>query len=327
MQRLCEKIANWGGYFGIPKFSVGGFGEMMASLQQKERRLISKAIALNADNVADLYFQSPQEEWEYKAFPNIAPPWFHCFVDFSLPKTINIDGRDEPCAGRGFGGAHVWTMDFDRAPGTIEVKADAAAVISGRHPDGLSKEERSFYASLAEDARWVCVISPWASLNNRPLLGRPMQLGGRHVISIGHDGRYRQDVIVCFCDEGSQSVARDAVTLYTPVVLLAFSLANCKNTAVRDDESHRLASANKRHLNGWRGIRYKVLQISSPGHQGVGSINGESSRSLHICRGHFRTYSEGSSGLFGKLHGTFWVPQHTRGNVREGVVIKDYAFR
>lgn len=45
---------------------------------------------------------------------------------------------------------------------------------------------------------------------------------------------------------------------------------------------------------------------------------------LHICRGHFADYRDGR-GLFRKHKGVFWVSQHTRGSVTEGVVLKNHA--
>jgi len=46
-------------------------------------------------------------------------------------------------------------------------------------------------------------------------------------------------------------------------------------------------------------------------------------RALHICRGHFATYTERP--LFGKYRGTFWVPMHVRGAVEAGRTTKDYT--
>jgi hypothetical protein len=55
-----------------------------------------------------------------------------------------------------------------------------------------------------------------------------------------------------------------------------------------------------------------------------GNIESEGlKRALHICRGHFSTYSE-EKPLFGRVAGTFWIPAHTRGQIKEGVVISDY---
>jgi hypothetical protein len=49
-------------------------------------------------------------------------------------------------------------------------------------------------------------------------------------------------------------------------------------------------------------------------------------RALHICRGHFSTYSE-ERPLFGKVAGTFWIPAHVRGEAKEGLVISDYRVK
>ena len=46
-------------------------------------------------------------------------------------------------------------------------------------------------------------------------------------------------------------------------------------------------------------------------------------KALHICRGHFVTYTP-KHPLFGKYVGTFWKPDHVRGNAKNGIVLKDY---
>ena len=45
---------------------------------------------------------------------------------------------------------------------------------------------------------------------------------------------------------------------------------------------------------------------------------------FHICRGHFKTYTEDSP-LFGKYAGTFWWQPQARGKVENGTITKDYA--
>lgn len=49
-------------------------------------------------------------------------------------------------------------------------------------------------------------------------------------------------------------------------------------------------------------------------------------KALHICRGHFKDYSQGK-GLFGKYKGLYWWDSHIRGNESAGTVIKDYAVK
>lgn len=52
----------------------------------------------------------------------------------------------------------------------------------------------------------------------------------------------------------------------------------------------------------------------------------ELNRALHICRGHFATYLPDAP-LFGRVTGTFWRPMHSRGNLMEGIVIKNYEIK
>lgn len=46
-------------------------------------------------------------------------------------------------------------------------------------------------------------------------------------------------------------------------------------------------------------------------------------QALHICRGHFKDYRDGS-GLFGKYKGLYWWESQVRGSKDEGMIIKDY---
>jgi hypothetical protein len=47
---------------------------------------------------------------------------------------------------------------------------------------------------------------------------------------------------------------------------------------------------------------------------------------LHICRGHFKTFSE-ESPLFGKHTGTYWWESQVRSKAELGIVEKDYRIR
>jgi hypothetical protein len=74
-------------------------------------------------------------------------------------------------------------------------------------------------------------------------------------------------------------------------------------------------------------VRYKTLVIHAM--RDILLKEGDMTKSglqkaLHICRGHFRRYDENSLGLFGKYHGTFFIPQHARGNTELGEVRKTY---
>jgi hypothetical protein len=49
-------------------------------------------------------------------------------------------------------------------------------------------------------------------------------------------------------------------------------------------------------------------------------------RRVHLCKGHFKTYTKDNP-LFGKYIGLYWWQPHVRGNIKKGVVVKDYKLR
>jgi hypothetical protein len=57
--------------------------------------------------------------------------------------------------------------------------------------------------------------------------------------------------------------------------------------------------------------------------RGDGDSKGAWTNRVHLCRGHFATYTD-QAPLFGKYVGRFWIPPHARGDRARGIVIKDY---
>ena len=109
-------------------------------------------------------------------------------------------------------------------------------------------------------------------------------------------------------------------------VVYACTFSHCKNVDYYE-KSHpeKLQKANIK-----RGKKpqetYKVLDIGGLQKQAKSestSERGELKTALHICRGHFKTYTE-ENPLFGKHTGTYWWPMHKRGSEDNGKVNKDY---
>lgn len=112
-------------------------------------------------------------------------------------------------------------------------------------------------------------------------------------------------------------------------VLKAMCLCMCQNKPREDDASEEFNPPVK-----WTSrqrlprLRYRVLDIN--GIKSPRSMNpefiprGSGINSLHQVRGHFATYLP-ERPLFGRLSGTFWIPDHIRGDVKNGVVVKDYT--
>jgi hypothetical protein len=110
-------------------------------------------------------------------------------------------------------------------------------------------------------------------------------------------------------------------------LLLAISFMHCKNVAQRTEEQPLKLSKKWQKKHGRPLVRYHVLDIDPMRKvlRTEGGLNehGSIPKALHICRGHFATYTEDAP-LFGRVTGTFWKPQHVRGSAKAGAVIKDY---
>jgi hypothetical protein len=91
---------------------------------------------------------------------------------------------------------------------------------------------------------------------------------------------------------------------------------HCKNVAIIDHAVDKpLAKKWASKHGGLRPTRYKTLVIEPLKQvlrsEGRAEQHGLQ-KALHICRGHFADYTEGR-GLFGKIHGKFWMPSTVRG--------------
>jgi len=103
-------------------------------------------------------------------------------------------------------------------------------------------------------------------------------------------------------------------------------LFGCKNIAT---ETHLPSGKlnKKRAKNGKPPItKYKTLNIFLPGKKSRGNPSGNKSgvvMPLHLCRGHFKTYTK-EKPLFGHITGRYWWQPHARGLKSEGTIIKNY---
>jgi|GEM_PF-5759437 len=112
-------------------------------------------------------------------------------------------------------------------------------------------------------------------------------------------------------------------------VLYANMFAHCRNvTYYEKNHPEKLRKRNEKRGKVPQET-YRILDIDGLQKQAKSEATeseGELKRALHICRGHFRTYTE-ESPLFGKVTGTFWVPMHKRGSEKHGKVNKDYRIK
>lgn len=111
--------------------------------------------------------------------------------------------------------------------------------------------------------------------------------------------------------------------------LFASSLMHCKNAEMHENVPDQKLSRAFYRRSGHQMTRYYTLTVGPVGSKkSTGSAhNGPKiAKSLHICRGHFSTYTEDRP-LFGKYSGQFWIPSHVRGTTEVGAIVKDYSVK
>jgi hypothetical protein len=107
---------------------------------------------------------------------------------------------------------------------------------------------------------------------------------------------------------------------------LSVSFMHCKNVTIEPVDPPKELNRERKKAGLKPFVRYHTINIEPMKKvlrtEGNIEVNGLK-KALHIVRGHFSTYSE-ERPLFGKVAGTFWVPAHTRGEIKQGIVVSDY---
>ena len=108
-------------------------------------------------------------------------------------------------------------------------------------------------------------------------------------------------------------------------------LLNCKNVSTAAHEF-----PNRRSIQHYKRIskpyfeKYYTLKIEVPGQKRIIQSSNEGvdgyTRAFHICRGHFKIYTE-QNPLFGKFTGTYWWNSQVRGDIKTGIIDKDYELQ
>jgi hypothetical protein len=111
--------------------------------------------------------------------------------------------------------------------------------------------------------------------------------------------------------------------------LLAISFMHCKNVdVVRVDPPPKLSRKAARQrgspLNSYYVLDIQPMRrvLDTEGEAGANGLR----HALHICRGHFKTFTE-EAPLFGRHVGTYWWDAQARGTTEMGAIEKDYRVR
>jgi hypothetical protein len=113
--------------------------------------------------------------------------------------------------------------------------------------------------------------------------------------------------------------------------LMALSMCHMRGVVVEPEQRElppKVLARQTKEL-GHEPVLFRTLTIRTRSIREV--ANGETGeagpvRRLHFARGHFKHYTKDKP-LFGKYVGTVWCPEHVRGAVTRGAVVKDYRVK
>lgn len=202
---------------------------------------------------------------------------------------------------------------FIEVPATLKMSSDVVVEWWG-----------VYYVASATHYGWECGIMVLCEVGNKfvPVLNDTLHLDRNGAI-LGDLNQW--GFWSAYNPDSDMRPIVDMGMLVLGAAFFAVSLMHCKNITYHAVEPPKLSPHLKRKRRRPL-VRYHVLDIDPM--RRVLKTEGRSDevglkRALHICRGHFRTYTE-EAPMFGRVTGTFWVPQHIRGNAESGVVVKDY---
>lgn len=112
---------------------------------------------------------------------------------------------------------------------------------------------------------------------------------------------------------------------YSEIVtaLLFLDLLECKNIVTENILPPAKLNKKRQKKGKQPLLSYKTLVIKPTGKQQKSIPKHLWENRVHLCRGHFKTYTADAP-LFGKYTGRYWWQPSVRGRNKKGVVVKDY---
>ncbi|WP_321392223.1 hypothetical protein [uncultured Desulfuromusa sp.] len=144
---------------------------------------------------------------------------------------------------------------------------------------------------------------------------------GSNIIATTHYRSYVKE-----SKQDDLSIAKEGASQLS-LLNFCLMLINCLNITTEENPPPEKLNKKRKKNKKQEMFSYKTLRLVLPQKEKIcDSIGSDSNfdNRLHLCRGHFKTYSENNP-LFGKYSGRYyWHPQ-IRGNKEKGLVTKDYV--
>ena len=269
------------------------------------RDALKTAFVVKANNVQE-YIRTwhPRTQMLREAFPNVAPPFDLMWVEYADPmgqKGMLLHATSR----RKNPDMLVWSDEF---PGREDVEW-----VLNNYLFMFSREYRKavfaahiHYGVLNDGA----LVWPKIPDHGEGLAIRTSEMYER--MGAPEQGEDRQGI----------------VTMALETVFMTLQFMHCKNVIVEKSPATPQRVQRKREREGKLPLmRFHTIRIDpgfsrSAGADGPGGHR-EHGNALHICRGHFKTFST-ERPLFGRFAGTYWWPMIVRGQKQEGIIDKEY---
>lgn len=300
---------------------VGGYevDPEMAGVYQPFMRSLEDATVVVADNVTSYYYNhTPGSDGDglEDIFPWLVPPITPLFVE-----TRPARGVGGPQDVAGWGSLFV-CHDLHESDDVLDWSVFRAS-------------PRAVTRGMSTEARWVVqfflFIHPIGK-NPSIWMAGSLPLSGDGRFCRSEHNRLSLSLLMGLPPSAQRQHmettwdAARAGTMWQMPLLLALSFMHCKNVEQREVRPTFIEARPWKKKHGRPLVRYHILDID-PMRKVLRDEGGVEAhgfkKALHICRGHFATYTDNAP-LFGRLTGTFWKPQHVRGTARNGMVVKDY---
>lgn len=274
-------------------------------LREKENIPTGPYVTIKISNVSRYLFEvNSQEVWTVdKDFPNLAPPFTHMFFEWNPPRFINSEGKITPT-----------DYQYDIAGKSVLMTK------MGMFVEGVPRS----------DGGWTLILVGAALVDDEPMLlarsfvSIDVQPDGNVSHERTPDGKLlAQKIGVIAEDVSIAGEVRSVIPSMMNPVLLAISFMHCKNVVIRTHETGVKKARKQGYHETFKTLEIEALQkiLNAHGAQHTGIQN-----ALHMCRGHFKTYTADAP-LLGRATGTFFWAQQIRGSRSAGVSRKDYGVK
>jgi hypothetical protein len=310
---------------------------------------------INADNVAKYYNNHVKDCFDVGIdIPTIAPPFDKFFVDISDPGDTFVVGKEKIDLPNKLPRWGVLYDTFDLIGLSDTEKSVFCIKLFEKHGSKFEASVRDRFSNTIKggETRWVLHVTLF--------IDPPMPVDGfisiDGLVWLNSDGVFQDNnnpfafyawplctlttpELSIYATKQIQQQLKSTgeinnfVAMHIQPTFLAISFMHCKNANIQDIDPKTAYTRQERRQQERKHNRplcvYKTIEIEpikKPTKNSTDSSGKEFSMPLHICRGHFRTYTENSK-LFGRLVGTFWIPQHTKGSLEHGANVNDYMVK